>query len=254
MPNLLTGKTALVSGIANKWSIAFAIAECFAREGAELVVTYLNDKQREAAESLTGHLPVVKMLPCDVTKDEDLAALTVSLTELGKPVDALVHSLAFANREDLAQPFVDTSREGFLLAQNVSAYSLVAMSRAVAPVMSNGGSIMTLSYLGATRVVPNYNVMGVAKAALEAAMRYLAYDLGPRKIRVNAISAGAIKTASARGVKDFSSILDVVKERSPLRHPTEPGEVGDTAVFLASDLSRGVTGNILFVDSGMQLF
>lgn len=254
MPNLLAGKTALVSGIANKWSIAYAIAESFAREGAELVVTYLNEKQRESAEPLTSHLPVVKMLPCDVTKDEDLAALTASLQELGRPLDAVVHSLAFANREDLAQPFVDTSREGFLLAQNVSAYSLVAMSRAVAPVMTGGGSIMTLSYLGSTRVVPNYNVMGVAKASLEAAMRYLAYDLGPKKIRVNAISAGAIKTASARGVKDFSSILDVVKEKAPLRHATEPGEVGDTAVFLASDLSRGVTGNILFVDSGMQLF
>jgi enoyl-[acyl-carrier protein] reductase I len=168
-------------------------------------------------------------------------------------VDALVHSLAFANREDLSRPFVETQRDGFLLAQNVSAYSFVAMSRAVAPLMTNGGSIMTLTYLGAVRVRPNYNVMGVAKAALEASMRYLANDLGPQKIRVNAISAGAVKTASARAVKDLSVMLDATRDMSPLRHVTEAAEVGDTAAFLASDLSRGVTGNVLYVDSGMQL-
>lgn len=254
MSKLLAGKTAVISGIANKWSIAFAIAEAFAREGAQIIVTYLNEKQRETVESMAADLPILKMLPCDVTKDEELAALTESLRELSMPIDALVHSLAFANREDLSHPFVETQREGFLLAQNVSAYSLVAMSRAVAPLMTNGGSIMTLTYIGSTRVMPSYNVMGVAKASLEAAMRYLAYDLGPQKIRVNAISAGAVKTASARAVKDFSTMLDAVKQKSPLRHPTEPGEVGDAAVFLASNLSRGVTGNIMFVDSGMQLF
>jgi enoyl-[acyl-carrier protein] reductase I len=165
----------------------------------------------------------------------------------------LVHSLAFANREDISGSFVDTGRDGFLLAQNVSAYSLVAMARAVAPLMTNGGSIMTLTYIGSIRAIPNYNVMGVAKASLEASMRYLARDMGPQRIRVNAISAGPVKTASARAVKDFSTILDVVKDRSPLRHTTELGEVGDTAVFLASHLSRGVTGNVVFVDSGMQL-
>jgi enoyl-[acyl-carrier protein] reductase I len=165
----------------------------------------------------------------------------------------LVHSLAFANTEDLGRPFVQTQRDGFLLAQNVSAYSLVAMSRVVAPLMTNGGSIMTMSYLGATRVIPNYNVMGVAKAALEASVRYLANDLGPQRIRVNAISAGAVKTASARAVKGISAMLEGMKDQAPLRHATEPGEVGDAAAFLASDLSRGVTGNILFVDSGMQL-
>jgi enoyl-[acyl-carrier protein] reductase I len=254
MSKLLEGQTAVVAGIANKWSLAFAIAESLAREGATLILTYLNEKQKETIESVSGALPVEAMLPCDVTKDEELAGLAESLKSRGRPVDALVHSLAFANREDLGQPFVETSREGFLLAQNVSAYSLVAMARAVAPVMTNGGSIMTLTYLGATRVMPNYNVMGVAKASLEAAVRYLAYDLGPKKIRVNAISAGAVKTASARAVKDFSQILDIVKERAPLRHVTEPGEVGDTAVFLASRLSRGITGNTIFVDSGMQLF
>jgi enoyl-[acyl-carrier protein] reductase I len=253
MSKLLDGKTAVIAGIANKWSLAYAIAEAMAREGATLILTYLNEKQKETVEAIAGGLNVAAMLPCDVTKDDELAALTESLKKLGRPIDALVHSLAFANREDLGQPFVDTSREGFLLAQNVSAYSLVAMARAVAPLMSSGGSIMTLTYLGSTRVMPNYNVMGVAKASLEATVRYLAYDLGPAKIRVNAISAGAVKTASARAVKDFSQILDIVKERSPLRHVTEPGEVGDTAVFLASHLSRGITGNILFVDSGMQL-
>jgi enoyl-[acyl-carrier protein] reductase I len=253
MPKLLEGKTTVISGIANKWSIAFAIAESFAREGATIVVTCLNEKQRETVKSMAAGIPIAAMFLCDVTKDDELAALTESLREFGKPIDALVHSLAFANTEDLGRPFVETQRDGFLLAQNVSAYSLVAMSRAVAPLMTNGGSIMCLTYLGSTRVIPNYNVMGVAKASLEASMRYLANDLGPQKIRVNAISAGAVKTASARAVKGISTMIEATKERSPLRHTTEPGEVGDTAVFLASDLSRGVTGNILFVDSGMQL-
>src|SRR5579862_6226273 len=253
MSKLLDGKTAVISGVANKWSLAFAIAESFAREGAAIILTYLNEKQKETVESMAGSLPIAKMLPCDVTRDEELSSLTESLRATGKPVDVLVHSLAFANREDLSGLLLDTERDGFLLAQNVSAYSLIALSRAVAPLMTNGGSIMTLTYIGATRAVQNYNVMGVAKASLEASMRYLARDLGPQKIRVNAISAGAVKTASARAVKDLMSMLDTVKERSPLRHVTEAGEVGDAAAFLASDLSRGVTGNILFVDSGMQL-
>src|SRR5580704_524002 len=253
MSKLLEGKTTVIAGIANRWSLAFGIAESFAREGATNILTYVNEKQKDTVESIAGGLSVAKMLPCDVTKDEELTALTESLRELGRPIDVLVHSLAFANRDDLSGLFVNTGRDGFLLAQNVSAYSLVAMARAVAPLMTNGGSIMTLTYIGSTRVVENYNVMGVAKASLEASMRYLARDLGPQKIRVNAISAGAVKTASARAVKDLSTMIDAVKERAPLRHPTEPGEVGDAAVFLASDLSRGVTGNIVFVDSGMQL-
>ena len=250
---LLQGKTAVIAGIANKWSLAWGIAESFSREGASLILTYLNEKQRDTVAPITSHMNVAKMLPCDVTKDAELDALTESLREFGAPIDALVHSLAFANTEDLSRPFVETRRDGFLLAQNVSAYSLVAMSRAVAPLMTRGGSIITLSYLGATRVRPNYNVMGVAKAALEASVRYLANDLGPSKIRVNAISAGAVKTASARAVKDLTVMLAATRDQSPLRHVTEAGEVGDAAAFLASDLSRGVTGNILFVDSGMQL-
>ena len=164
-----------------------------------------------------------------------------------------MHSLAFAKHEELGNPFVQTSRDGFLLAQNVSAYSLVAVARALVPLMAQGGSIITLTYIGSTRVVPNYNVMGVAKASLEATTRYLASDLGPQGIRVNAISAGPIKTVSARGVKDFSTILEVMQQRAPLRRNTDPNEVADAAVFLASDLARGVTGNLLFVDCGMSV-
>jgi len=253
MSKLMEGKLALVLGIANKWSLAYAIAEAFAREGATLALSYLGDRQKAAIEELSKDWSVAAILPCDVTKDEELVALTEALRALNRPLHAVVHSLAFANREDLSRPFLETSRGGFLLAQDVSAYSLVAVARAVAPVMTEGGSLSTLTYLGSSRVVPNYNVMGVAKAALEAAMRYLASELGAQKIRVNAISAGPVKTVSARAVKDFSTILEVIEARSPLRRNTDPAEVADAAVFLASDLSRGVTGNILFVDSGWQV-
>jgi enoyl-[acyl-carrier protein] reductase I len=248
---LLEGKSALILGIANKWSLAYAIAEAFERAGARLALTYLGERQKEAIEDLTKGWNVTALLPCDVTKDEEVSALTQSLG--GEPVHAVVHSLAFANREDLAKPFVETSRAGFLLAQDVSVYSLIAVARAAAPLMTEGGSLTTLTYLGSTRVVPNYNVMGVAKASLEAAVRYLASDLGPRNIRVNAISAGPVKTASARAVKDFSAILEWGPKQAPLRRNTDPAEVGDAAVFLASDLARGVTGNVLFVDSGMHV-
>ena len=253
MPNLLEGKLALILGIANRWSLAYSIGRAFAREGATLVLTYLGEKQRETIHELFADMDVAGILPCDVTQDEDLANLTASLQSLGRPLDVVMHSLAYANREDLNRPFVETDRAGFLLAQNVSAYSLVAVARAVAPAMSEGGSISTLTYIGSTRVMPGYNVMGVAKAALEASTRYLASELGPKKIRVNAISAGPVKTASARAVKDFSSILDAAPARAPLRRNTDPSEVADAAVFLASHLGRGVTGNILFVDSGMQV-
>ena len=253
MSNLLGGKLALVMGIANRWSLAYAVAQAYAREGATLALTYLGERQKEAIAELSKGLNVAAILPCDVTREEELAELTESLRKLGRPLDAVMHSLAFANREDLTRPFLETGRSGFLLAQDVSAYSLVAVARATAPLMTEGGSLATLTYLGSTRVMPNYNVMGVAKASLEAAMRYLASELGPRKIRVNAISAGPIKTASARAVKDFSSILDTVPQRAPLRRNAEPSEVADAAVFLASDLGRGVTANILFVDAGMQV-
>jgi enoyl-[acyl-carrier protein] reductase I len=253
MPKLLEGKLALILGIANRWSLAYAIAQAFRREGALLALTYLGERQKEAIQELSEGWDVAAVLPCDVTKDGEISALAESLRSLNRPLDAVVHSLAFANREDLARPFLETGREGFLLAQEVSAYSLVAIARALEPLMTEGGSLTTLTYLGATRVFPNYNVMGAAKASLEASMRYLASELGPRKIRVNAISAGPVKTASARAVKDFSSILDVAGSRAPLRRNTDPAEVADTAVFLASHLGRGVTGNIVFVDAGMQV-
>ncbi|HUA59414.1 MAG TPA: enoyl-ACP reductase [Verrucomicrobiae bacterium] len=252
MSKLLEGKFALILGIANRWSLAYGIAQAFAREGATLALTYLGDRQKDAIQELSEGLNVAAILPCDVTKDEELTALKESLKAMGRPVHAVVHSLAFANREDLSRPFIETGRSGFLLAQDVSAYSLVAVARAVAPVMSEGGSLSTLTYLGATRVVPNYNVMGVAKATLEACMRYLASEMGAQGIRVNAISSGPVKTASARAIKGFSTILEGV-DRAPLRRNTDPAEVADTAVFLASDLGRGVTGNVLFVDAGMHI-
>src|ERR1039457_6752509 len=222
MSNLLEGKLALILGIANKWSLAYAIAQAFWREGATLALTYLGDRQKVAIEELSQGLPVAGLWPCDVTKEEVLLALTESLRALGRPLDA-------------------------------SSYSLVAVARATTPIMTAGGALMTLTYLGSTRVVPNYNVMGVAKASLEASVRYLASDLGPQRIRVNAISAGPVKTASARAVKDFTSILDYVAQRSPLRRNPDPAEVADTAVFLASDLGRGVTANTIFVDAGIQI-
>src|SRR5438132_4495565 len=253
MAKLLEGRLALILGIANKWSLAYAIAQAFSREGASLALTYLGERQKESIEDLGRDLNVAAILPCDVTKDHELTALTESLRGLGRPLHAVVHSLAFANREDLARPFVETGRAGFLLAQDVSAYSLVAVARATAELMTEGGSLSTLTYVGSTRVLPNYNVMGVAKASLEAAVRYLASDLGARKIRVNAISAGPVKTASARAIKDFSTILDRIPAVAPLKRNTDPAEVADAAVFLASDLGRGVTGNILFVDAGMHV-
>ena len=253
MSQLLAGKTALVLGVANKWSIAYAISAAFVREGATLILTYQGERQKETVQELGTELHASKIYPCDVTKPAELETLVENLKQDAPVIDTLVHSIAFANREDLSRPFLETSRDGFLLAQEVSAYSLVAVARAIAPLMTHGGSVTTLTYLGSTRVVQNYNVMGVAKASLEACVRYLAHDLGPKRIRVNAISAGPIKTTSARGVKDFSKVLEGVATIAPLRHNTETAEVGDTAVFLGSDLSRGVTGNIVFVDSGFQV-
>ncbi len=252
MSQLLEGKTAVVLGVANRWSIAYAIGEAFRREGAKLILTYQGERQRLTVEDVGAALGAHKLLNCDVTLEDDLARLTAELESEGR-IDSMVHSIAFANREDLSRPFVETSRGGFLLAQEVSAYSMVAVARAVEPLMAEGGSMITLSYLGANRVVPNYNVIIVAKASLEASVRYLANDLGPKNIRVNAISAGAIKTASSRAVKDLSRMLDAVAEHAPLRRNCDPREVADAAVFLASDLGRGVTGNVLYVDAGFQI-
>ncbi len=253
MANLLDGKTVLILGVANRWSIAHAIAAACKREGARVLLTYQGERLRETVEELAAELKADKVMACDVGKDEELAALGEALRADGAILDTVVHSIAFANREDLSKSFVETSRAGFALAHDISAYSLVAVARTCRPFMTRGGSIITLSYLGAVRVVQNYNVMGVAKAALESCVRYLAADLGAANIRVNAISAGPIKTASARGVKDFSKVLDGVQAVSPLKRNTDPAEVADTAVFLASDLGRGVTGNVVYVDGGFQI-
>src|SRR5271154_6206888 len=252
MSQLLAGKTALILGIANKWSLAYAIAQAFRREGARLLLTYQGERLKRTVDELGAGLGAARIFDCDVTKDDDLARLTETLKG-GDRVDVVVHIIAFANREDLDRPFVETSRAGYMLAQEVSAYSMVAVARATAPLMTEGGAMITLTYLGSTRVLTNYNVMGVAKASLEAAVRYLASELGPRRIRVNAISAGPVKTASARGIKDFSKILQVVQAKAPLRRNTDPAEVADMAVFLGSDLGRGVTGDVLFVDSGFHI-
>jgi enoyl-[acyl-carrier protein] reductase I len=253
MSSLLQGKTALVLGIANKWSIAYAIAQAFRREGATVILTYQGERLERALTDIGADLGAAKVFQCDVSKDEDLASLAATLSPEFPKIDIVVHSIAFANSEDLSRPFVQTSRDGFKLAHEVSAWSLVGVANAVRPLMTDGGAILTLSYLGAQRVIENYNVMGVAKAALEASMRYLAGELGAANIRVNAISAGPIKTAAARGIKDFSKILDAIAAKAPLRRNCTTAEVADTAVFLASDLGRGVTGNTIFVDSGYQI-
>src|SRR3984957_13599619 len=254
MSQLLEGKTALILGVANRWSLAYAIARAFIRENAEVILTYQGDRQKPTVEELAAELKASQVLPCDVTQDAQLDALGNGLKDQGTVLNAVVHSIAFANREDLSRPFVETSRAGFALAQDVSAYSLVGVARATAPLMKPaGGSLMTLTYLGSTRVVENYNVMGVAKAALEASVRSLPADLGPSNIRVTAISAGAVKTTSARGIRDLSKMIEGGAKVAPLRRNTDPAEVADTAVFLASDLGRGVTGNIIYVDAGMQI-
>ncbi len=253
MSKLLEGKNALVLGVANKWSLAYAIAQAYTREGARLILTYQGERQKETVEELAQELKAARVLACDVQQQQEIDQLVQTLKAEGEKIDTVMHSIAFASREDLSRPFVETSRSGYLLAQEVSSFSLLAVARAAAPLMTAGGSIATLTYLGSTRVVPNYNVMGVAKAALEATVRYLASDLGPSGIRVNAISAGPVKTASARGIKDFSKVLESVAQHAPLRRNTDPAEVADVAVFLASELGRGVTGNIVFVDAGFQI-
>mgnify|MGYP003345663963 FL=1 len=221
MSQLLVGKTALILGVANRWSLAYAIAQAFQREGARLLLTYQGERLQKSVEELGASLGAARVFDCDVTRDEDLTKLGETLAQEER-LDTVVHSIAFASQADLARPFVETSRDGYLLAQNISAYSMVAVARAAAAKMTQGGSMMTLTYLGSSRVVTNYNVMGVAKAALEASVRYLASELGPQNIRVNAISAGPVKTAAARGVKDFSKMLDAVAAHAPLRRNVTP--------------------------------
>lgn len=250
---LLNGKNGIIIGVANKHSIAWSIAQSVASQGARLLFNYQNERLKQNVEELVATVPGAKAFACDVANDAEIEALMHhAQKELGR-IDFVIHSLAFAPREELTGQFVNTTRQGFATALDISAYSLVAVTRAAMPLMTEGGSVVTLSYLGAERVVPHYNVMGVAKAALECTVRYLAYDLGPKNIRVNAISAGPIKTLAARGVSGITKMIDIHKEFAPLRRPTEQGEVGDTALFLVSPLGRGITGEVIYVDGGFHI-
>jgi enoyl-[acyl-carrier protein] reductase I len=253
MSNELQGRTVAVFGVANKRSIAWAIAQQMQQAGAQLIITYQNARLKEEADDLIAALPSSQAFQCDVSSDVEIAQLFAQLKERYGKLDALVHSVAFAPAEDLKAEFVTTSREGFRIALDVSVYSLVALANAARPLMTEGGSIMTMTYYGAEKVVPKYNVMGVAKAALEASVRYLAYDLGKNKIRVNAISAGPIKTLAARGISGFGEMLSVQAQRAPLQRNVDVKEVASTAVFLASDAGSGITGETIYVDCGYNI-
>jgi len=249
--SLLKGKRALVTGVANQWSIATGIARQMHEHGAEIAFTYQGERVKEQVEKIAAELGGGPVIECDVSSDESLARLAPALAGFGK-LDAVVHSIAFANKDDLAGKVYDTSRAGFSLSLDVSAYSLIALVQALREQIADGGSIMALTYLGATAIVPNYNLMGIAKAALEASVRYLAFDLGDRGIRVNAISAGPIKTASARQVAGLSKMLEVCAATAPLRRNVTTDDIGKAAVFLASDLSAAVTADVHFVDAGFH--
>jgi len=250
---LLEGRKGLIVGVANKRSIAWSIAEAVSRAGARLAFNYQGERLEENVRMLAGTLEGSLVLPCDVTRGEEIDALFAGVKESFGRLDFLIHCVAFARREDLEAGFLTTSPEGFRTAMEVSAYSLTALAQRAAPLMEGGGSIVALTYLGSERVVPQYNVMGVAKAALEASVRYLAYDLGKSNIRVNGISSGPISTLAARGIPGFMKMLQSVRERSPIPRNTEPAEVGDTALFLCSDLARGITGEVIFVDNGYHV-
>jgi enoyl-[acyl-carrier protein] reductase I len=253
MNQLLKDKNILIMGVANKWSIAWGIAESCANAGAKLILTYQNEKTKASIEKLTADMPDITLYPCDVTIDDEVDQLFEAIQKDFGILHGLVHSMAFAKGEELGGKFYNTSRDGYLLAQNISSYSLTAVSRGARPLMREGGSILTLTYLGGERAVSNYNVMGVAKAALEASVRYLANDMGEDNIRVNSISAGPIKTVSAKGVKDFSSVLEIYEEKAPLHRTVDQREIGDTAVFLLSHMSRGITGENIHVDAGYHI-
>lgn len=252
---LLEGKRALIYGVANHRSIAWHIAQALAREGARLCLAYQGERLERNVRELGDTLPGTVCTTCDVMQDAEIEAATRFCGDELGGLDILVHAVAFARPEELDGLYVDTSRDGYQLAQDVSAYSLVAVTRPAVPLMeaAGGGSVITMSYLGAERAVENYNVMGVAKAALEASVRYLARDLGPKNVRVNAISAGPLKTLAARGIHGFTEILNLVEQRSALRRNIEHGEVADTAAFLASHWSRGITGEVIHVDAGFNI-
>jgi enoyl-[acyl-carrier protein] reductase I len=248
----LQGKHGLIVGVANKRSIAWAIAQAASAAGARLAVTYQGERLEENVRELSAALTDPLIMPCDVTDEAQMDQLFAGIEREFGGLDFVVHGAAYARKEELTAPFVQTSREGFAMALDISAYSLIALSRRALPLLEKrgGGSILTLTYLGSERVFQNYNVMGVAKAALEACVRYLAADLGPKGIRVNAISAGPIKTLAAAGIGGFSSILSVYRERAPLRRTVETAEVADAALFLLSSAGRAVTAEVLMVDGG----
>lgn len=254
-PKLLENKTAVILGVANKRSIAWAVAQRFAEAGARILLTYQDERLKEKVLPLAETLEGCLTCECDLTKEADIAATFDRVEKEFGRLDTLVHAVAFALREDLEGKFSDTSAEGFGVAHNVSAYTLVSASRAAKPIMekNGGGSIMTMTYHGSERVVPNYNVMGVAKASLEASVRYLAAEFGPSNIRVNGLSPGPISTLAARGIAGFTSMLKEFREKAPLRRSIEPEEVADTALFMASDLSRGITGEVLYIDGGYHI-
>ncbi len=252
-PGVLAGKRACILGVANDHSLAWGIAQAFAAQGAELAFTYANEAFERRVRPLAASLNVERVYPCDVLVDEQIAALAERLGAVWGKVDVLVHAIAFAEREDLKGRFLDTSRAGFRLALEVSTYSLVALARAFEPLLPAGGSVLTLTYFGAEKVVPNYNVMGVAKAALEASVRYLAYELGSKQVRVNAISAGPVRTLSAAGISGFRDMLRHHAERAPLRRNIRAEEVAHAAVYLASDWASGVTGEVVHVDAGYNI-
>jgi enoyl-[acyl-carrier protein] reductase I len=253
MSDSMEGRTAIVFGVANTRSIAWAIAQHLQQAGARLVITYQNQRLEEDAKDLIVALPGAQAFMCDVSFDEQIDNLFAQLKSRYGKLHTLVHSIAFAPADELKGEFLATTREGFRIAHDVSVYSLIALARAAAPLMEDGGSILTLTYYGSTKVVPRYNVMGVAKAALEASVRYLAYDLGPRRIRVNAISAGPVKTLAARGISGFGDMLKAHAERAPLKRNVDVNEVAQTAVFLASDAGAGITGEVIYVDCGYNI-
>jgi enoyl-[acyl-carrier protein] reductase I len=249
----LTGKVAVVFGLANKRSIAWGIAQKLSEAGARLAICYQSERLKKEAEALIPELTDAQIFQCDVSSDAEIDATFAQLKDTYGKLDILVHSVAFAPADAIKNDFLLTTRDDFRIAHDVSAYSLIALARGAAPLMTDGGSILTLTYYGSTKVFPNYNVMGVAKAALEATVRYLAASLGPKNIRVNAISAGPIKTLAARGIGDFTSILTAVEQRAPLHRNVDQLEVGNTAVFLASPLASAITGEVTFVDCGYNI-
>jgi enoyl-[acyl-carrier protein] reductase I len=245
-----------VAGVANKRSIAYSIAQKLAEAGATLVLSYQSERLQKESEGLIedlGQTGRALAMQCDVISDEQIDALFAAIKEKFGTIDTVVHAVAYAPADAIKNDFLETKRNDFLVAHDISVYSLIAVARAATPLMTNGGSILTLTYYGADKVFPNYNVMGVAKAALEATVRYLAASLGRKNIRVNAISAGPIKTLAARGIGDFSRILDTVTERAPLHRNVEQAEIGNTALFLASPLASGITGEVTFVDCGFNI-